>query len=278
MFSRFTRYAYKRTSRLRRYLSSQRPILLRLKEFKMYVRPDDWTVGMRIALKRSYEAHVSAIMRPLLKPGLVVVDVGANIGYYTLLAASRIGDAGRVLAFEPNMDNCRLLQMSLEANGFRNVILHPVAVADMAGVVGFATGGSNGSINRDDPTAMPFQVQAVRLDDVLGDYLLDKAARIDLVKMDIEGAEGLALAGMEQLLTRHKPVIFTEFSPAALEVRSHLTPESFLDRIRVLGYDLHLLHRHGGQHPTPQTNAEIMRAFAEYQSDHIDLVAYPRPH
>jgi FkbM family methyltransferase len=271
MFSRFTRYAYKRTSRFRRYLRSQRPILLRLKEFKLYVRPDDWTVGMRIALKRSYEAHVSGVMRPLLKPGMVVVDVGANIGYYTLLAASRIGEAGKVLAFEPSADNCRLLQMSLEANSFGNVILHPVAVADFAGVVGFATGGSNGSINRDDPTAMPFQVQAVRLDDLLGDE-----PRIDLVKMDIEGAEGLALAGMEQLLTRHKSIIFTEFSPAALEVRSHLTPESFLDRIRALGYDLHVLHRQGGQHPTPQTNTEILHDFNQYQSDHIDLVAYPR--
>jgi FkbM family methyltransferase len=202
---------------------------------------------------------------------MVVVDIGANIGFYSLLAASRIGEKGRVLAFEPGSDNCTLLKMSLAANNFHNVTLHNVAVADLDGVVGFVLGGSNGSINRDNPNALPFQVPAVKLDTLLRDE-----PRIDLVKMDIEGAEGLALAGMQQLLTRHRPIIFTEFSPNALQVRSGLTPEEFLNRLRDIGYDLHVLHRIGGQNVTPQSNEEIMVDFTNYQSDHLDLVAYPR--
>jgi len=270
MHSKFLRTLYRRSSRLKRWVIIRRPVLLRLKEFKIYVRLDDWSVGLRIALQRGYETHVTNVMRPLLKPGMVVVDIGANVGYYALLAASRIGKSGSVHAFEPNEADCALLTMSLAANGFQNVILHKVAVADFDGVVGYDTGGSNGAISRDDPNSRQFQVQAVKLDSLLPDE-----KRIDLLKMDIEGAEGLALAGMTQLIARHRPIIFTEFFPLALQRRSHLTAEEYLNCLRDFGYNLHVIHRVGGQNATPQNNEEIMLDFANYQSDHIDLVAYP---
>ncbi len=237
----------------------------------MYVRLDDWDVGARIAVKRTYEQHVTACMRPLLQPGQVFVDVGANIGYFTLLAAANVGPTGHVHAFEPGRKNCDLLQLSLAANGFDHVTLHPMAVADIDGTVGFSIGDSNGGIDRHNPTNRPFQVPAVRLDAFLQDQ-----PRIDLVKMDVEGAEGLALAGMAQLLRRHQPVIFTEFSPLALQTVSGVSPEAYLDHLRDLGYVLHVIHRYRGQNPSPQTNAEILHDFAEYGSDHLDLVAYPR--
>jgi hypothetical protein len=71
------------------------PILLTLDGFKLYVCLDDWAVGARIAVKRTYEPHVTAAITPYMRPGTVFVDVGANIGYYTMMAAARLGGGGK---------------------------------------------------------------------------------------------------------------------------------------------------------------------------------------
>jgi FkbM family methyltransferase len=251
----------------------RKPVLLNLRYFKIYVRLDDWAVGARIAIKRVYEKHVTEVMRTYLEPGWVVLDIGANIGYYTLLAASRVGPTGKIISFEPSADNCTLLQMSVQENGFGNVVLHTKAVADINGVVGYEGGrfdDSNGGINRDNPTACSTQVHAVALDTFLG-----SEPRIDLIKMDIEGAEGFALKGMAKLLEHHHPVLFTEFSPNALQGVSGISPEDYLKELRRLGYELYVLHRGKGQDRLPQSDQEITRCYAECKSDHLDLVAIP---
>src|SRR5262245_50493673 len=113
MHVRIFRSIYRRGRVLRRWAPIRKPILLNLKEFKIYIQLNDWSVGLRIAVKRGYESHVTGTMRPLLKQGMVVLDIGANIGFYTLLAAARVGESGKVLAFEPGENNCRLIRMSL---------------------------------------------------------------------------------------------------------------------------------------------------------------------
>jgi FkbM family methyltransferase len=272
MQTKLIAFVYAHRSRLKRLIFIRRPILVALPDFKMYVRLDDWAAGARIAVKRTYERHVTGAMRPLLRPGMVMVDVGANIGYYSLLAAARVGPAGKVIAFEPGEANTALLQMSAQANAFQNIVIHTLAVADVDRTVGYTMDDSNGSIYPQDARLGQLQVRAVRLDDFLQDE-----PRIDLVKMDIEGAEGLALAGMRQLLLRHHPVLFTEFNPNALQATSGIPAEVYLNSLRELGYALHVIHRPQGQNPAPQTNAEIMRAYSDYGSDHLDLAAYPQP-
>jgi FkbM family methyltransferase len=264
-------FVYAHRSRLKRLIFIRRPILVTLPDFKMYVRLDDWAAGARIAVKRTYERHVTSAMRPLLRPGMVMIDVGANIGYYSLLGAARVGPAGTVIAFEPGEANTALLQMSAQANAFKNIAIHALAVADVNRTVGFSMDDSNGSIYPQDARLGHLQVRAVRLDDFLKDE-----PRIDLVKMDIEGAEGLALAGMRQLLLRHRPILFTEFNPNALQATSGISAEAYLNSLRELGYALHVVHRVQGQNPTSQTNAEIMQAYTQYGSDHLDLAAYPQ--
>jgi hypothetical protein len=93
--------------------------------------------------------------------------------------------------------------------------------------------------------------------------------------MDIEGAEGFALKGMAKLLEHHHPVLFTEFSPNALQGVSGISPEDYLKELRRLGYELYVLHRGKGQDRLPQSDQEITRCYAECKSDHLDLVAIP---
>ena len=249
----------------------RRPVLLKLADFQIYVRLDDWAVGAKIAVKRNYEVHVSSFMGSLLRPGQVVVDVGANIGYYTLLAASRIGDTGKVIAFEPGNDNCLLLKMSLQANHFKNVEIHMYAVIDKEETVGFNIGGgsSNGGIGS-------IETATHRIEGIALDTFLGTEPRIDIIKMDIEGAEGRALQGMKQLIQRHRPIIFTEFSPHGLESRSNLSAEAYLEQLFDLGYDLFVLDRKTGKSRESQSIEQIMGCFAGEASDHLDLVAYPK--
>jgi FkbM family methyltransferase len=255
---------------LRRIVPLRGPLLLRLAEFRLYVRLDDWVIGARIALRRAYEPHVARVFRDLLRPGMHVIDLGANIGYYAMLAAARVGPAGHVSAFEPDPANAALLARSAAANGFGNIALFNCAAAAATGVVELAMDDSNGRLVRGG-TPGARRVQAVALDTLLG-----PRHRVELVKMDIEGAEGLALAGMERLLRASRPTLICEFSPPALRAVSCMEPEAFLDRLRALGYKLQVIDRAMGLSPRPESNAEVMAHFARTASEHLDLLASPR--
>ncbi len=207
MITRAARLALRHRAVLRRLLPLRGPLLLRLPEFRLYVRLDDWVIGARISLSRTYEPHVAREARALLRPAMRVIDLGANIGYYTMLAAAHVGPSGSVLAFEPDPANGALLARSVAANGFRNVTLVPCAAAGATAAVDLLLDDSNGRlVAAGTPGAR--RVQAVALDQLLGpDH------PVDLIKMDIEGAEGLALAGMGRIIAASRPTIISEFSP-----------------------------------------------------------------
>jgi FkbM family methyltransferase len=268
---RMARMVFAHRAGLKKLIPVRRPVLVRLPDFSIYVRLDDWAIGARIAVRRRYEPHVTAAMRPLLRPGGVFVDVGANVGYHTLTAAARVGPTGQVIAFEPRRDNCDLLAMSLKVNSFDNVIVHRLAVADAEGLMGFAMGGdSNGGILPGTPADSPHQVQAVTLDAFLAD-----APRIDVVKIDIEGMEGRAHRGMRALLRRHRSAVFTEFTPCALGWRSGISGEGYLDELRSLDYLLFVIDRTAGP-SLPRNNAEIMSQLARTDLGYLDLLARAR--
>jgi FkbM family methyltransferase len=271
MRTRFVRFLFDHRALLKPLIVVRHPILLRLPTFKLYVRLDDWEVGARIAIKRTYEKHVTTMMQQVLQPGMVVLDIGANVGYYTMLAAAQVGPTGKVLAFEPLRANNAMLQASREANGFAHVQVHPYAVAEQDGSLGFREDDSNGVLALDDPATATYGVQAVALDTFLADE-----PRIDVVKMDIEGAEGLALRGMQQLLRHHRPLVFSEFSWNTLRHISGMEPETFLDLLRAPGYEVWVLPRRGSMSTAPQSNEQIMRYCRESgERDHADLLARP---
>lgn len=254
------------------------PQLVDLGRFKMYVRLEDRVIGAGIAQTRSYEPYVQVELQPLLQPGAVVVDIGANIGYFTLLAAALVGPSGRVLAFEPNPDNVALIQLSLTENGFENVDLYPYAVSDEDQDLQLLVEKTNSDARLFDPAvdkgydaSLIRTVRAVRLDDLLAD-----AGPLDVLKMDIEGAESRALRGMERLIQATRPVIFTEFSPILIEAVSHVTPQSYLEMLIGHGYDLYILDRVMGKSETPCSVSAILDAHARSGLTHLDLVAYPR--
>ena len=270
MITRTAKLVLRYRSLLRRVVPLQRELLLRLPEFRLFIRLDDWVIGARIALRRSYEAHVARVVRDLLHPGMHVLDLGANIGYYTLLAATRVGPTGHVTAFEPDSGNIKLLARSVAANGLLNVTLFPCAVAAETSALRLIMDDSNGHLASPETTGGQ-RVQAVTLDRLLG-----TSFRVDVIKMDIEGAEGLALAGMTRLIAAQRPLIICEFSPPALHTVSRHAPERFLAHLRDLGYELFVIDQRDGVSPRPESDAEIMAHFAHTASEHLDLLARPR--
>jgi len=250
--------------------------LVKLADFSIYVRLNDHFVGATIARENSYEPYVTEEFRQLLRPGMTFLDVGANIGYFTLLAARLVQESGHVYAFEPNPGNCVSLRRSLAENGFNHVTVFQNAVAEKAQTLIFSGGGadSNGRIiNESEPMAQEFalpRVEAVVLDDVLAD-----AARIDVIKMDIEGAEPRAWEGMQQLIAKHRPVLVMEFAPELIRITSGADPAAFMEAIQAQ-YDVYILERSGQKSATPQNTAAIMAAQAASGIGHVDVVAYAK--
>lgn len=268
--SALVRFAFDHRRTLKALLPVRRPVLVRLDGFSMFVRLDDWAVGARIAVRRRYEPHVIAVFRRRLRPGAVVVDVGANAGYYSLYAASRIGTTGRVIAFEPGSSSCQLLRQSCAHNGFTHVEVHECAASDVEGMVGYGMDDSNGRISHDRTSEASMQVRAVTLD-----RALSGVPRVDIVKIDVEGAEARVLRGMRGILERDHPEIFVEFSPAGLRLASGIEPAAFLDELRGLGYALRVIPGEGPL-PEPHSNEEILAAVSgEGTEHHLDLFATP---
>ncbi len=263
------------------------PRVVQLDGYKLCVRPSDGTVSTAVLAFGEYEPNVIAELAPLLKPGGVFVDIGANIGYLTMLAAARVGPAGRVLAFEPNPDNVVLLREGIRANGFTNIELFPLGAADRQRTIEMYPDGQNSTSLVTDPAAddpsgvwQPYLsktlgrrhvLKTAALDDVLGH--LD---RVDIVKLDIDGGEPRALDGMDRLVRRHRPVIFVEYAPVCIQLVSRVAPETVLDYFYARDYDLYNLDRATGKSPRPLAKDEVLAAFARCGITHLDLVAYPR--
>jgi len=253
------------------------PVPVQMKGFKMYVRRNDNFIGAVIEREKQYEPHVTKALHRLLSPGSTFIDVGANIGFFSLLAASRVGSGGRVIAFEPNPSNCELIHRSITANGFEKIItLHSAAVAEKKGQLYFTAPGidSNGRVINPAEAAggaiTLSSVEAVALDDVLAD-----TNRVDVIKIDVEGAEARVWQGMRQTIQRHRPILAFEFSPILLRQTSEVDPGKFLEEIQS-DYDLFIISPTGDTAAKPDSIPAILQAHADSGLSHLNILARPR--
>lgn len=175
--------------------------------FRAFVDTRSLDVGVHLLHGGSWETHYTEAFKRMLRPGAAVVDVGANLGWYTLVAAPIVGAAGRVFAVEPNPGLARLVQESVHTNGFTGwTQVYQAAVSDAPGVVDliYDPDMPGGGVIRPASYALTHvrstatRVAAVRLDALLAGH----AGPVDVLKMDIEGWEGVALRGMAGILDR----------------------------------------------------------------------------
>jgi FkbM family methyltransferase len=161
-------------------------------------------VGIHLLTLGEWEPNYMALFDKLLKPGDTVLDIGANHGVYALHAALAVGPKGCVHAFEPNPRLARLVDYSLKLNGFGDyATLHPFGVSDTARTAKllFSEAFSGGGVITNQNSNANQQGVDCRLV-VLDELFSDTSIKIDVIKMDVEGHEGLALRGMRDVLAR----------------------------------------------------------------------------
>ena len=252
--------------------------------FSILVDVRDYALAKPIVIAGRYEPHVTAALSGELREDTVFLDVGANIGFFTLLVAARC-PAGRVYSIEPDPDNARLLSASVALNGFGSrVTVHSCAASDEAGVLTLSdlgnarnlgarfTSKKHETLDRHvhGPAPKFVEVRAARLD-----HLLD-VPKLDLVKMDIEGFEPVALRGMEGLLGKHRPVIVMEFAPGTIRDIAGEDPESALRQLVAAGYELGILGDDGRAASMTIDTEELLRVCEGRGVHHVDLLARPR--
>jgi FkbM family methyltransferase len=198
-------------------------------------------LGERDALGLSifgvYEPLETELVKKEVRKGDVALDIGANIGYYTLILARLVGDGGRVFAFEPDPDNFALLKKNVETNGYKNVVLVQKAVSRQTGQARLYLSPTRALDHRifdSGDGRQSIAIEAVRLDD----YFQNFNGKIDFIKMDVQGAEGGVIQGMLGLLRKNHDVKITmEFSPFSLR-KSGTAPADCLNLLTGLGFKL----------------------------------------
>ena len=187
------------------------------------------------------DASEAEFLKSVIKKGMKVVDVGSNIGYYTLIAADLIGSGGRVFSFEPDTENFRLLQKNISENNCQNIEAINLAVSDKTGKLRLFLSEENQGDHRiydSGSKRQSVEVGATSLDDFLKDR------PVDFIKIDVEGAEPLVFAGMGGVIKNNpKVLIMMEFWPHGLKMAG-FSPDDFLKNIQNQGFAIYFTEGH----------------------------------
>ena len=185
----------------------------------------------------AYEPRLVGLLECILKPGMVFLDLGANIGFFSAIAAGLVGNLGHVYAFEPNPSCLPLLRQNLMAFPWATVC--PIAAGDEAADAVFyqsdrADEDGWGSLFCGENPRSALHVQVIRIDDWCQ---VHSVSRIDFVKMDIEGSEYRALTGARNLLSTFRPVIIGELNAVCLRRDNH-SPGEVIQLLRSANYEV----------------------------------------
>jgi len=248
--------------------------LVRLDGFDLYVMPNDY-IGFSIMRNKNYEPHVTNLIKNVLGRDDVFLDIGANVGYFTMLASSIVKGSGKVIAFEPNPQNLQLIYSSVQQNCAENIDIYPYAVSNTASILRFTTVGSNGGVVTKDSKE---QKHFLLVQSVVLDVILKDEAKISLIKIDIEAHEPFALKGMAELIKRHRPKIITEFHPWAMRLNNTGDPSEYLDQIVGLGYKLSIINPTGVLMDVSCSHDVTLHwESLGVETIHLDLFAQPQP-
>ena len=233
------------------------PVSLRLpglaRSLHLYVHGEqDAHVSRRLREEGVWEPCESQLVLALLRPGDVFVDAGANIGYFSLLAASRVGATGRVYAFEPDPDNFRLLEANARLNGMSGCVTAvQAALAETAGQGLLYRSRDNLGDHRvfpGDDARDSLPVRQLRG----SEYLAGRVDRIDLVKVDTQGSEYQVIAGLLPLLKElaARPRFIVELTPHALR-QAGASGRALVELLGTLGQPMWIIdHTRDQLHPS----------------------------
>jgi FkbM family methyltransferase len=225
------------------------------RSLSIWVDPADMGCGIGLMMRgERFDSFLVGLYDAMLRPGMNVVDVGANIGFTALIAARQVGEGGRVFAFEPNPYNYDFLVSNIRENGAGNIMPLQKAAADAAGEIEMflyphrRSGSARGRIYRPENGWQSIAVEAITIDE----FCEKNDVSVGFVKIDVEGAEEKVVRGMERTIDRNPSLaIVMEFSPQML-TQAGSSPASFFDRVQQKGFNMYDI---GEQVVTPLANS-----------------------
>jgi FkbM family methyltransferase len=231
----------------------------------LFLNPNDPVLSSAVAFG-VYEPYEQCLFREVCKPGFTVIDLGANVGLYSVIAAK--AGVSQVVSIEPDPESISFLQKTAVENRLSNILPISAACGNRSGMVDLYQCEDNKADSRLydlTGTRAKIQVEMVRLDDLL-DRL--KISHVDLIKMDIQGFEALALQGMHKTIQRSPKIkLLCEFWPWGIQATG-VSPQSFLDDLVSLGFTFQLINE-ADRVLTPLPNIQAIAAEsggAEYTS------------
>jgi FkbM family methyltransferase len=263
--------------------------VLEIQGSKMYINIKETDPIMRQTFQSYasgliHEEVTTKLFKEIIKKGDTVIDLGANIGYFTLLASKLVGANGKVFAFEPAPKNFEYLIKNIELNDYKNIVAIQKAVSNHNGKTKLYLSpydSGHHTINRSDGIeayrlgragdVVSIDIETVTLDD----YLKDKGYKVDVMKIDIEGAEPLAFDGMRKTLSKNQNIkIFLEFFPLLIEKMGN-SPKEFIElllknfNIFVIGHDYSM--RGFNKEIVKVKSFEEINQLLKEKTDHVNL-------
>jgi FkbM family methyltransferase len=252
-------------------------------DISMLVDVRDPAISKPILALGDYESGMAQQILSFVKPDTHFLDIGANIGFFTLAVARRAAQ-GKVWSIEPDSQNIRLLRASVALNGFEDrVAVRHEAASDSDDEIFFSTLGYEANLGarftaKEESTLQdrsmagaqkPTKVRARAMDNLL------RHERIDLVKIDVEGYEPAVLRGMREILCRQKPIVFSEYAPGTIRHISQTDPANMLHFMRECGYQFSIVGETGTITPM---NDEVEGLLSKYdeREHHLNLLFMPR--
>ena len=196
-------------------ISNLRSEYVEVQGSKMHLDPKDC---LKLSINEIFEPIETELVKREIQKGDVIIDIGANVGYYTLLMAKLVGSDGKVFAFEPEPKNFALLRENVKINNYQNIILEQRAVANQTGKTRLYLCDTNTEMHRLDNSKnfkSSILIDVVKLDDYFHDSEFLK--KINFLKIDVEGTEFDVINGMIRILENNKKIkILLEFIPQHL--------------------------------------------------------------
>lgn len=234
---------------------------------------DHW-LDKAYAEGQRWEADSVDLVRTLVKPGMHVVDVGANFGLWALELSRLVGPAGHVLAFEPTAQYGKRLTDHLSRNGIRNATVVPLGLSDKTIETEICIGNSSATMHWAVEKAPTLRetIRLVALDDWWAAYVKEgHPDRLDFLKVDTDGHEPFFLEGARQTLQRLKPPMLIEFVQENLVVNGH-TAWGLADQLEQMGYVL-CSEKDGKPFPT---RLDLLRVAGNFCNS-ANVLALPKP-
>ncbi|MDD3679277.1 MAG: FkbM family methyltransferase [Candidatus Shapirobacteria bacterium] len=201
--------------------------------------------GLISTVQLSSEKHEMVVFKQLIRSGMTVIDIGANIGIYTTEAARLVGKQGRVIAFEPEKYNFQLLTERVRKSGYKNITLENIALSNKKGEQTFYIDSVNLGNHSFSQKNIYDGAEAIRVHTTTIDKYLQEhgISKVDVIKIDVQGAEPLVLAGARKLLKDQSPAILLEYWPVGIKNLGQ-DPDKFLRSLSEYGFRFMVVDKH----------------------------------